>query len=94
MGEPSHAVDGNPGTSWRPGPNGRMVVDLGSSRAIDTVSLTWTSGTRRTARIETSTDGAAYTIFSGPSSARYVAVSVPGWTAGDAEITEVSVTAG
>jgi hypothetical protein len=93
MGEPSRAVDGNPGTSWQPGPNGRMVVDLGASRAVETVTLTWTSGTRRTTRIETSTDGATYTTFTGPSSARYVAVAVPGWTTGDAEIAEVSVTA-
>ncbi|MDG6103955.1 discoidin domain-containing protein [Dactylosporangium aurantiacum] len=93
MGEPSRAVDGNPGTSWRPGPNGRMVVDLGAARAIGTVTLTWTSGTRRTARVEISTDGATYTTFSGPSSARYVAVAVPGWTTGDAELAEVSVTA-
>ncbi|MFF5225016.1 discoidin domain-containing protein [Dactylosporangium sp. NPDC000521] len=93
MGEPSYAVDGNPGTAWRPGPNGRMVVDLGVSRAVANVSLTWTSGTRRAARIETSTDGAAYATFSGPLSARYVAVAVPGWTTGDAELIELSVTA-
>nr|BFE59613.1 discoidin domain-containing protein [Dactylosporangium thailandense] len=93
MGEPSHAVDGNPGTAWRPGPNGRMVVDLGVTRAVGNVSLTWTSGTRRAARIEASTDGAVYTTFNGPMSARYIAVAVPGWTSGDAELTDLSVTA-
>ncbi|WP_416905600.1 discoidin domain-containing protein [Micromonospora echinospora] len=93
MGEPSHAVDGNPGTSWRPGPNGRMVVDLGTSRTVAAVSLTWTSGTRRAVRVETSTDGTTYSNFSGPFSARYIAVAVPGWTTGDAEIVELSVTA-
>ena len=87
---PSTAIQVPPGG---PGRTGGMVVDLGASRAVDTVSLTWTSGPRRTARFETSTDGAAYTTFSRPSSARYVAVAVPGWTTGDAEITEVSVTA-
>ncbi|MFE0593900.1 discoidin domain-containing protein [Micromonospora echinospora] len=93
MGEPSYAVDGNPGTSWRPGPNGRMVVDLGASRTVAAVSLAWTSGTRRAVRVETSTDGVTYRIFSGPLSARYIAVAVPGWTTGDAEIVELSVTA-
>ncbi|MBL7253116.1 discoidin domain-containing protein [Paractinoplanes lichenicola] len=93
MGEPSHAVDGDPGTAWRPGPNGRMVVDLGASRAVATVSLTWTSGPRPTARLETSPDGVTYAPFTGATSARYVAVAVPGWTTGNAELAELAVTA-
>ncbi|MDY7090713.1 MAG: discoidin domain-containing protein [Actinomycetota bacterium] len=92
MGEPSRAVDGNPGTAWRPGPNGRMVVDLGSARTVKTVALTWTSGARPAARIETSTDGVTYTGFGSPASARYVAVAVPQWRAGDPELTELEVT--
>ncbi|MFI5910229.1 discoidin domain-containing protein [Dactylosporangium sp. NPDC051541] len=93
MGEPSRAVDGDPGTAWRPGPGGRMVVDLGAALPVANVVLTWTAGTRRTARVETSTDGATYTTFTtGPRTARYVAVAVPGWTTGDAELTDLAVT--
>ena len=33
MTAPSHAVDGDPATSWVPGPDGRMVVDLGAQHA-------------------------------------------------------------
>ncbi|MFC7534621.1 discoidin domain-containing protein [Actinoplanes sp. GCM10030250] len=90
MGEPSYAVDGNPGTAWRPGPNGRMVVDLGAASAVAAVSLTWTGGPQRAARIESSADGITYTAFSAPSTVRYLAVAVPGWTAGDAELVEIS----
>src|SRR6185436_19473474 len=35
MTSPARAVDGDPRTAWRPGPAGRMVVDLG---AVVTVS--------------------------------------------------------
>lgn len=92
MGEPSRAVDGDPTTSWRPGPNGRMVVDLGTVRAVAAVSLTWTTGTRPVARIDTSTDGAAYTSFTAPASARYIAVAVPAWRTGDPDLVHLAVT--
>ena len=67
-------------------------MDLGTARAVANVSLTWTGGWPGAARIESSVDGAAYTTFGGPSSARYVAVAVPGWTTGDADLAELSVT--
>ncbi|WP_433220892.1 discoidin domain-containing protein [Dactylosporangium sp. CS-047395] len=91
MGEPSRAVDGDPATSWRPGPGGRMVVDLGTARTVAAVSLTWTAGTRPDARIDTSTDGSAYTPFSAGASARYVAVTVPAWRTGDPDLVDLAV---
>jgi hypothetical protein len=92
MGEPSRAVDGDPGTAWRPGPSGRMVVDLGAVRAVAAVSQTWTSGARPSVRIETSVDGANYAAFGSPVSARYVAVAAPQWRTGDPDLVELAVT--
>ncbi|GAA3220856.1 discoidin domain-containing protein [Dactylosporangium siamense] len=92
MGEPSRAVDGDPATSWRPGTGGRMVVDLGAARTVAAVALTWTAGTVPAARIETSTDGAAYTTFGGSVSARYIAVAVPAWRTGDPDLVHLTVT--
>ncbi|GAA1576451.1 discoidin domain-containing protein [Dactylosporangium maewongense] len=92
MGEPSRAVDGDPATSWRPGPNGRMVVDLGTARTVTAVSLAWTTGAAPAARIETSTDGVTYATLGGSVSARYVAVAVPAWRTGDPDLVHLSVT--
>ncbi|WP_127500480.1 discoidin domain-containing protein [Actinoplanes solisilvae] len=94
MGEPGRAVDGDPRTSWRPGPDGRMVVDLGAARTVAAVELTWTRGRRRSAVVEASMDGVAYAPIAGTVTARYVAVVVPGWRSGDAELTELNVTGG
>jgi hypothetical protein len=69
-----------------------MVVDLGTARAVAAVSLTWTAGTRPDARIDTSTDGSAYTAFSAGTSARYVAVTVPAWRTGDPDLVDLAVT--
>ncbi|WP_432973880.1 discoidin domain-containing protein [Dactylosporangium sp. CA-233914] len=91
MGEPSQAVDGNPSTAWRPGPNGRMVVDLADTRAVTSITLTWTGSNHPAPTIETSTEGTAYAPFSGPTNARYIAVAVPGWRTGDAELSELQV---
>ncbi|MEV6491899.1 discoidin domain-containing protein, partial [Actinoplanes sp. NPDC051633] len=60
MTAPARAVDGNPATSWRPGPTGRMVVDLGTVESLTLLRLTWTAGARRPIRIERSTDGVTY----------------------------------
>ncbi|GGK73533.1 discoidin domain-containing protein [Mangrovihabitans endophyticus] len=92
MGEPSRAVDGNPRTAWRPGPNGRMVVDLGAARTVQTVELTWTGHARPHAVVEISVDGATYTPAGAPTTARYVAVTVPGWHYGRPELVEIAVT--
>jgi hypothetical protein len=103
MSDPAFAVDGNPATAWRPGPGGgRMVVDLGASSQVGTVALTWAPGRTRTATVSVSDDGLTYrgvgTVSRGgtvaaATTARYVAVTVPTWTPGDAGLTTLSVLA-
>jgi hypothetical protein len=103
MTEPRYAVDADPGTAWRPGPAGRMVVDLGASYGVRSVRLTWSAASTRPVTVQRSVDGLAWTpvaVPAGPAtsteipvgaSARYVAVAVPGWAAGDAELIELAV---
>lgn len=103
MTSPAAAVDGNTGTTWRPGPTGRMVVDLGSVQRIALLRLTWTGGRRPPIRVERSLDGVTYptvarvrkparmTEATVRTSARYVALIVDGWEPGDAELAELSV---
>jgi hypothetical protein len=103
MTSPAAAVDGDPHTAWRPGPAGRMVVDLGDCRDITLIRLTWTAGARRPVRLSSSADGLTYgqlTEIPAPgrsaasvvdTSARYVAVAVAGWRPGDAELVEVAI---
>lgn len=105
MSDPANAVDGEPSTAWRPGPGGRMVVDLGSALALGSLELTWGPGSVPAATVSVSNDGLSYTTAGttpgGPqpqrvtlgTSARYVSVSVPGWSAGNADLTALSVTA-
>ncbi|MET9137271.1 discoidin domain-containing protein [Streptomyces parvulus] len=90
MSGPAAAVDGAPDTSWHPGRDGRMVVDLGASTEIRRVETEWTSGHAPAAQVEFSTDGVRYRRVGAPSghgrvrvlayegSARYVAVAVQG----------------
>jgi hypothetical protein len=103
MTSPAAAVDGDPRTSWRPGPAGRMVVDLGDRRDVTLVKLTWTWGIRRPVRLSSSADGLSYDPLAEIAepgraaasvvdvSARYVAVAVIGWRPGDAELIEVAI---
>ena len=100
MTSPAYAVDGKQQTSWRPGPTGRMVVDLGTVETVSAVRLNWTRGPRPPIRIERSTDGVSYptvarvrkparhTEIPLATSARYLAVVVDGWQVGDAELVE------
>jgi len=90
MSDPSAAVDDDPRTSWTPGRNGRMVVDLGSSQHISGVSLQWTPGVNPSVTVSTSVDGVTYTPGTAASSARYVAVST-GWQSGQATLVSVVV---
>ncbi len=90
MSSPGAAVDGAPDTVWRPGRDGRMVVDLGASTEVRRVEAEWTTGSAPAARVEFSTDGVRYrrvgtltghgrvraVAYQGP--ARYVAVTVDG----------------
>ncbi|MEU8232595.1 discoidin domain-containing protein [Actinoplanes sp. NPDC048967] len=89
MSPPARAVDGDPRTAWRPGPSGRMVVDLGAVTAVADVQLTWSKGRRRPVRVEASRDGVTYAALSG--TARYVAVAVEDWRPGDAELVHLTV---
>ena len=103
MTSPGRAVDGSPATRWRPGPTGRMVVDLGAVHSVSMVRLTWGNGRRHRLRLERSTDGLTYTtaaLVMQPrrlteipvqTSARYVALVVDGWQPGDAELIELAV---
>ncbi|WP_433535128.1 discoidin domain-containing protein [Micromonospora sp. CA-249363] len=103
MTDPSAAVDGDPGTAWQPGPNGRMVIDLGSPQELASVRLTWTPGRRRPITVATSTDGLGYvtvasvpkpkpeTTISTGSSARYLAITIADWQPGDARLTSAEV---
>ncbi|WP_410592559.1 discoidin domain-containing protein [Amycolatopsis sp. lyj-23] len=89
MSSPGAAVDDDPATAWRPGPDGRMVVDLGAVAEVSAVELAWTRGRVPGATVETSVDGVTYaTADSGP--ARYVAVRTR-WRPGDASLTRLSV---
>jgi hypothetical protein len=92
MTSPGRAVDGDPATSWRPGPSGRMVVDLGVPVTVGDVCLTWTSGPVRPVRLALSLDGLDYFPYSAatPVPARYLMLTVEDWHAGDAELIEVA----
>jgi hypothetical protein len=93
MSDPAAAVDDDPHTAWTPGPNGRMVVDLGASYRIAGVTLRWTLGLPPAATIATSVDGRIYQPLSPNVAARYVAVST-GWRTGQAVLTAVVVQPG
>lgn len=101
MSDPAAAVDDNPQTAWTPGPNGRMVVDLGASRQITEITLHWTAGQVPTVNLATSTDGRSYQPAAQISrahratvqlaaTARYVAVAT-GWRPGQAVLTAVVI---
>ena len=103
MTSPGRAVDGDPRTAWRPGPSGRMVVDLGSVHDLASVRSTWTGGWVAPVLLESSTDGLTYAsldLLPGGAPlmttevtvpARYLAITVLGWRPGDAELIELAV---
>lgn len=101
MSDPAAAVDGDPGTSWLPGPGGRMVVDLGEAVPLGEVELDWTSRSVPAVTVATSTDGISYRpgvrLRPGQAraaldgSARYVAVVVGDWRQGDARLRRLTV---
>jgi hypothetical protein len=104
MSSPDAAVDGDSTTSWRPGADGRMVVDLGAAVALAAVTLTWSRPGIPRVRVEGSLDGESYAEIAAlppepgrtqhaavSGTARYVAVAVPGWRPGQATLVEVAV---
>jgi hypothetical protein len=85
MTDPKAAVDGNAGTAWSPGPDGRMVVDLGAEQHITEIRTQWRGGHVPASQVEFSVDGRTYGgavqlpargVLRTDSTARYVALRV------------------
>ncbi|MEV6174132.1 discoidin domain-containing protein [Streptomyces sp. NPDC051954] len=85
MTDPGAAVDGDAGTAWSPGPDGRMVVDLGTERDIAEIRTQWRGGHVPASQVEFSVDGRTYNgaarlsargTLRTDSHARYVALRV------------------
>lgn len=101
MTDPGAAVDGDPRTAWRPGPGGRMVVDLGDVRRVTEIRAEWRGGHGPVCHVEFSSDGLTYGgavrmsargVVRTSATARYVALAV-GTTAGrDIALTSLTVT--
>ncbi|MFE4255685.1 discoidin domain-containing protein [Streptomyces sp. NPDC056910] len=103
MSDPAAAVDGDPATAWRPGPDGRMVVDLGARLPVGSVEVDWTVASAPALAVEVSDDGVDYRSagrvdgrgrdreLTLDTSARYVAVQVDGRLSADARIARLSV---
>ncbi|WP_199549427.1 discoidin domain-containing protein [Streptomyces sp. N35] len=102
MTDPQAAVDGDEATAWTPGPDGRMVVDLGSPRRIGEIRARWREGRVPAAYVEFSLDGLDYTDAGRMSdrgslrtdhTARYVALRVGHTSGRAAALTSLTVTA-
>lgn len=103
MSDPSAAVDGDPHTAWTPGPDGRMVVDLGAERPVREIRTEWTGGRVPGQNVELSSDGLTYTqagrltghgksrLLATSATARYVALATDAGKRGDARLTSISV---
>lgn len=95
MTDPDLAVDGDPGTAWRPGGAGRsLVVNLAGKHQVTAVLPTWTSGPVPSHTVETSVDGVTWRPWTGRAEARYVAIRVHSWRLGHAHLAELNVTGG
>lgn len=98
---PGFAVDGDDSTSWLPGPNGRMVVDLGGIMAVDAVQPRWQGGGGAPNwTVAVSDDGLSFTaVAQGTASqqvhiglsTRYVALAVVGSPAPGQGVVELRV---
>ncbi|MFE5139957.1 discoidin domain-containing protein [Streptomyces fagopyri] len=103
MSSPSAAVDGDPHTAWTPGPDGRMVVDLGAERPVREIDTEWTGGHVPGLRAELSSDGVTYTEagrltghgrsrgLTTNGTARYVALATDAGQREGARLTSLSV---
>ena len=85
MTDPGAAVDGDAGTAWSPGPDGRMVVDLGAEQHITEIRTQWRGGRPPVSQVEFSLDGRTYSgaaqlsargVLRTDRTARYVALRV------------------
>jgi hypothetical protein len=107
MTSPQLAVDGDPATAWVPGPDGRMVTDLGALREIGTIVTAWDGVRVPEASVSVSDDGvnfreipsdaerdaiASRAAVAADTTARYVALTTD-WAAGDAALTALRVLA-
>ncbi|TPW74006.1 discoidin domain-containing protein [Schumannella soli] len=102
MTSPALAVDGDASTAWRPGPDGRMVTDLGAMRQFGAVVTDWGGDEAPAATISVSDDGLTFRdigtvpagrrsgTVDGLATARYVALSTS-WSEGDADLTALRV---
>ncbi|MFD9189160.1 discoidin domain-containing protein [Streptomyces phaeochromogenes] len=100
MTDPKAAVDGDAGTAWKPGRDGRMVVDLGSEQHITEIRTQWRGGHAPASQVEFSLDGRTYSgaaRLSGRGAlrtdrtARYVALRVITSTARSASLIALTV---
>ncbi|MFJ9624447.1 discoidin domain-containing protein [Streptomyces sp. NPDC101181] len=103
MSEPSAVVDGESGTVWRPGRDGRLVVDLGARREVRRVEAEWSAGRVPALSVEFSDDGVRYRragsltghgrvrSLRAAGSPRYVALRVAGTPEGRAGVVRLSV---
>jgi hypothetical protein len=85
MTDPGAAVDGDAGTAWSPGPDGRMVVDLGAEQHITEIRTQWRGDHTPVSQVEFSLDGRTYSgaarlsargVLRTDRTARYVALRV------------------
>lgn len=102
MSDPAAAVDSDVSTSWTPGPDGRMVVDLGEPMTFAQVAVLWDGSKIPDATVSVSDDGFTFTDIGQPvarggvaiqeanTTARYVALSTQ-WTPGDATVASLRV---
>ncbi|WP_326719698.1 discoidin domain-containing protein [Streptomyces sp. NBC_00243] len=100
MTDPGAAVDGDPGTAWKPGPDGRMVVDLGSEQHITEIRTQWRGGHTPASQVEFSLDGRTYSgaahlsargVLRTDRTARYVALRVLGSATGPASLVALNI---
>ncbi|MEN0129194.1 MAG: discoidin domain-containing protein [Brevundimonas sp.] len=97
MTNPQLAVDGDEATSWVPGPNGRMVVDLGAAKDVGEVALAWDGTDVPDSVVSVSDDGLTFRDVGAPvgdattgvvdvdAHVRYLAVSTQ-WAAGSSAL--------
>nr|WP_236778900.1 discoidin domain-containing protein [Agromyces seonyuensis] len=99
MSSPKSAVDGDLATTWTPGPDGRMVTDLGAPREIGSVLAVWDGADAPSATVSVSDDGVTFREVGTPTAgssvavgdhARYVALSTD-WSEGDAGLAALQV---
>jgi hypothetical protein len=92
MTDPDLAVDGDPGTAWRPGgPDRSLVVNLAGQHEVRAVTPIWTSGPVPPSTVEASIDGVTWRPWTPGTKAHYLAIRVGAWRPGHARLTELRV---